>query len=225
MTKKAVDQLMKADFIALGGPPGCGKSSMINYVIRPYCEEHGRTLIVIPVSAQLNAYLDSEAGKDDAAAQKAQRIRVLMSTGHLVPDKETNMVVLNAVDQVEKKEEAVYVLDGAPRTRDQIDTALIEVPHRLGIPSDRRTMLRFITRSHLCGYRAALRARGEDDFESSFQTRWGEYETYTKPAMDFVEKNKVELHVNFKNIDGASLRESPNLYKRIVFSKNGDMPL
>ncbi|MFM2383875.1 MAG: adenylate kinase [Candidatus Parcubacteria bacterium] len=196
---------------ALAGPPGCGKGTILDCVIRPYCVAHSIPLIVFPVSAELQAYLDEQENN------KAAHIREMQKAGYLLPDDIANMALARAVEKNKgSAEKTVYVIDGAPRTTGQIETSLIKVAETLSIPRNRRRVIRFTTRAHLCGFRARGRGR-EDDTEESFQVRWSEFESKTRPALQFIEHQQESLGVRLMEVDGAGIRKSPELFKSVLF--------
>jgi adenylate kinase family enzyme len=204
---------------ALAGPPGCGKGTVLDCVIRPFCEEKNIPLIVFPVSTELQAYLDEQ--ENGAAAH----IRAMQKEGYLLPDQIANTALMRAVDKVkgsatDPTARTIYVIDGSPRTTGQIETALIKAPNLLGIPAKRRRVIRFITRSHLCGFRARGRGR-EDDTEESFQIRWSEFESKTRPSLQLIEHQQASLGVSMTEVDGAGIRKSPDLFKAILFGDTG----
>lgn len=201
---------------ALAGPPGCGKGTILDCVIRPYCENHKLPLIVFPVSSELQAFLDEQENG------KAAHIREMQRSGYLLPDTVVNTALSRAVEKSKgaSGEKTVYVIDGSPRTTGQIETALINAPELLGIPRNRRRVIRFTTQAHLCGFRARGRGR-EDDTEESFQIRWSEFESKTRPALEFIEHQQESLGVRLMEVDGAGIRNSPELFKSVLFGEKG----
>lgn len=200
-------------YFSLAGPPGSGKGTLIDHVIRPYCEHYRRPLVVFPISAEIKDLLDKHPNEDSARAVRAQQ-----TSGYLVPDNIANEALINALNKYlrDPLENAVFVVDGSPRTEEQTETTLITVPKRLGISSARNIFVRFTTRPYLCGYRACKRSR-DDDNEESFKVRWGEFETKTIPALKLITSNKDALGVEIKEIDGAAIRQSPQLFQRLIF--------
>ncbi len=200
---------------SLAGPPGCGKGTLIDYVIRPYCEQNGRPLVVFPISSEIGMVLDQHPDKE-----YAHSISMQQKQGYLVPDKIANAALLRALEKYKANplERAVFVVDGSPRTEEQTETTLITVPKELGISEERNIFVRFTTRPYLCGYRACKRSR-EDDSEGAFKVRWGEFETKTVAALKLITSNSKALGVVVKEIDGAAIRQSPQLFQRLIFSQ------
>lgn len=198
---------------SLAGPPGCGKGTFIKYVLRPYCERIGRPLVIFPISTEIQVLLDTHS--DPAVAHS---VRTQIKEGYLVPDKIANDALMRALQNYlqEPKENAVFVTDGSPRTEEQTETALITLPQKLDIEKGQNIFVRFTTRPYLCGYRACHRSR-EDDNEEAFKTRWAQFESKTIPALKLITDNPGDLGVTVKEINGAAIRQSPELFVRLAF--------
>lgn len=198
------------------GPPGCGKGTALRSVIRPYCERHQIPLVVVPMSTEISAYLDEHH-------EIAQRVRTDMSLGRLVDDKVVIEVLKRCMPKIipsERADEAVYVLDGMPRTMGQIETCLHGACKVFGVGLKDYMFLNFITPLELCGFRTANRKdddRLEQPSEEVFMTRWDEFRSKTLPAVDFLRSNAERMGFGFLDINGRYLMSQPELAMSQIF--------
>jgi adenylate kinase family enzyme len=196
--------------LALNGPLGGGKGTVLEKVVKPYAERQGLNLVTLPVSDELRLFL-SERATD------AGPIRADMKAGRLVQDSIVNQVFVRALERVEKPEgKTLFVIDGAPRTSGQIQTAILSPMQMLGVSPQNFTFAHLTTPDWLCGFRAALRKR-EDDTEEIFSVRWGEWESKTIPAIQTVVSNAGRFGIRVQEINGQFIIGSESLVETLLF--------
>jgi adenylate kinase family enzyme len=197
------------------GPPGCGKGTALKHVITPHCERHDIPLVVVPMSDEINSYLNEHPNI-------APRVRADMSAGRLVEDAVVIEVLKRCMPKLvpsERKSETLYVLDGMPRTMGQIETCLHLACEIFEVSIKDYIFTNFITPSYLCGFRAAKRDEGrvDDGVEEVFMTRCEEFRNKTLAAIHFLEKNAGRMGYQFVEVDGRYLRSQPHLAASQIF--------
>ncbi len=200
----------KYRILELNGPPGAGKGTILRHVVEPYCQRNGIALVKLPVSDELRLYKDEHP-------EEAPQIAADMLAGRLVADNIVNAVFTNALRRVEKpKGSALFVIDGAPRTSGQIQTSIIKPMEILGVTPENFLFTHLITPVHICGFRAALRRR-EDDNEDTFVVRWDEWEGKTVPAIKTVVQNASRFGITVQEINGQFIIGSESLVEALLF--------
>lgn len=197
------------------GPPGCGKGTALKYVITPYCEKNNIPLVVVPMSSEIDAYLNIHT-------DIAPRVRMDMAMGRLVDDSVVIEVLKSCMPRLvpkERKEETLYVLDGMPRTMGQIEVCLHSACEIFEVAIADYTFVDFITPAYLCGYRAAKRDEGrvDDGKEEVYLTRCEEFGNKTKPAIHFLKQNANFMGYRFTEVDGRYLKSQPQLATSQIF--------
>jgi adenylate kinase family enzyme len=203
---------LKVRVIALIGPPGSGKGTTKKYVIQPYCEKHGIPLIIIPMSEEISLYLDENAGI-------APSVRQDMAEGRLVADKIVIEVLRRALKRIKKLPNAIYVLDGMPRTMGQFTTCFYEVLEAFDIKPHEYLFANLKTPAWLWGFRAANRKedRADDGNEEVFITRCGEFEHKTVPTINHIQQNAERVGYGYLELNGQFIRSQPQLATDQIF--------
>lgn len=203
---------LKFRVIALIGPPGSGKGTTKKCVIGPYCEKHKIPLIVIPMSEEISLYLDENPGI-------APRVRQDMAEGRLVEDNVVIEVLRRALKRIKKLPNALYVLDGMPRTMGQFTTCFYEVLEALGIKPNEYLFANLKTPPWLWGFRAANRKedRVDDGKEEVFIVRCGEFKHKTVPTIRHIKQNAKAIGCGFVNLNGQFILSQPQLATDQIF--------
>lgn len=203
---------LKFKVIALIGAPGSGKGTTKKYVIQPYCDKHGIPLVVIPMSEEISLYLDENP-------DIAPSVRRDMDEGRLVADSIVIEVLRRALKRVKKNPNAIYVLDGMPRTMGQFSACFYEVLDAFGVKPHEYLFVGLKTRAALCGFRAANRKdnRVDDGNEEVFMTRCDEHDHKTEPTIDHIKQNVEPIGYGYVELNGQYIRSQPQLATDQIF--------
>jgi adenylate kinase family enzyme len=212
-------KVVKRVILSLIGPPGCGKGTLFNYIVEPFCKRAGVRAISIPTSDEIRLYTDGHP-------EEADGIKRDMMAGRLVEDNISNQALKNGAMKVadalraeEFNDDCLFVLDGSPRTSGQINTSIFTVMNILNVAPSEYVTVFFSTPHWLCGHRTRGRGRPDDVNEDAFITRWDEYFGKTQPAAKILKNSAKDLGIEYREIDGQLSRQSVNLYQRILLSK------
>lgn len=116
------------------------------------------------------------------------RRRHEMLEGKLLSDEEVIKVVDKVLDMIDTKEE--FILDGFPRTKEQVDWLMrqhddgrIDLPKVINLEIEETVL------------KERLRKRNRlDDTEEAISQRYHEYESITRPILDYMKKRGIEVH-------------------------------
>lgn len=202
---------------ALVGAPSCAKGTCVKLVFQAFCRRAGIQIAVVPVSQKLEQYISELENR-----RLAEKVLDDMKSGRLVPDDITNTVFASAVEDValeygDTEDPLMIVLDGAPRTANQIQSSIFSVTHKLNVPASEFNVVHISTPPHICAYRMGVRGRKDDRTESVVATRFEEYFGKTLPAIhllkDFTNNSKSKFH----EINGQFMQDEAFCYQKQIF--------
>lgn len=115
--------------------------------------------------------------------------RQQMLAGKLLSDDEVIKLIDKTLKQlVDTNQE--FLLDGFPRTKVQADWLLDQIQQgRLKAP----TIFNFLVTPEIVKERLLKRGR-QDDTEAAIKKRFAEYETTTRPILDYFRQHDLEVH-------------------------------
>lgn len=115
--------------------------------------------------------------------------RQQMLAGKLLSDDEVIELIDKTLKQMVDTEQE-FLLDGFPRTTVQADWLLEQIKKgRLKTP----TIFNFVVTPEVVKDRLLKRGR-QDDTEAAIQKRFHEYETITRPILDYFKEHGLEVH-------------------------------
>ena len=202
---------------ALVGAPSCAKGACVKLVFQAFGKKVGIEVAVVSVSQKLEQYINNLENR-----RLAEQILDDMKSGRLVPDEITNAVFESAVEDVaseygDTEEPLMIVLDGAPRTANQIQSSIFSVTHRLGVPASEFNVVHISTPPHICAYRMGVRGRKDDKTESVVATRFEEFFGKTLPAIKLLKGFTENSNSRFHEINGQFMQDEAFCYQRQIF--------
>lgn len=188
---------MKKYKIIILGPPGSGKGTQAKLIAEHYGIDHVSTGDIF-----------REKKKEDS--ELGRLVKELIDNGRLVPDDITIKIVEEKVKGLKKG----YLLDGFPRTVPQAEALdkIDKLTHVLYIEVSEETLLKRITSRRVCecgeSYHLIFNPPKEegicnkcgkeiyqrvDDAEDKVKERLKEYDTKTKPLLDYYKKKLIKI--------------------------------
>lgn len=197
VTRGSAGPIVKADFVAIVGPPSCGKTTLIR-ALRRTAECVSHSLQIADFSRHIRAW-HLNPDNDSPHRELAESHEVIRAQGNMIPDEDMEKLILYylyAKERIVMNEAQMlaaqikrigihrFICAGWPRNKEQIESMLANFKNPiivvLDITYEKSNEMRL---KRIEEAKAQGQVREDDEDVSAFENRWHIYRTITEPAL------------------------------------------